>query len=102
MLRRVMMFLFAGFAAFRINIGLLRVQYNVTGNIWISQAHAFAFMWWGAAELIVLGMLLFFTKQYVSSNTSQNGNIVLGLFQSSVPRIGLIVLNSNLKRVFNA
>jgi hypothetical protein len=60
-----MFFLLLGFAAFRIEIGILRVYYNTTENAQIAQAHAYAFLWWGVADLTVLTLLIFFTLEYV-------------------------------------
>ncbi|KAJ3345818.1 hypothetical protein HDU91_007226 [Kappamyces sp. JEL0680] len=64
-LHRVMFVLFLGFAAFRIDIGVLRYRFNTTMNEDIAQAHAHAFVWWGVADLIVLVLLMHYTLDYV-------------------------------------
>ena len=68
-----MFLLFIPFAVFRIQIGVLRVAYNMTGNAAISLAHAYAFIFWGIADLIVMVMLVMYTFQYVRENSSAAG-----------------------------
>ncbi|KAJ3225507.1 hypothetical protein HK099_006645 [Clydaea vesicula] len=50
-LRITLGFIFVPFAKLRINIGVLRVQFNVTNNEQISFAHSLAFIPWGFAEV---------------------------------------------------
>jgi hypothetical protein len=86
----VMGLLFVGFSSFRIQIGVLRAGGNTLGNAGISKAHSDAFLWWGVADLIVLALLVWNTKKQVEMYSGNS--IVLTLFQSSIPRIFVLVV----------
>jgi hypothetical protein len=94
-LRGVMGLLFIGFVIFRIQIGVLRVQYNTTGNALIGEAHSNAFIFWGLADLIIFGLLIYNAHIEITKHeNSQSASLFLVLTQSSVPKLFVIVLNT--------
>jgi hypothetical protein len=93
--RGVMGVLFVGFTVFRIQIGVLRVQYNTTGNALIAEAHSNAFIFWGLADLLIFVLLVY--NGYVEIKKHPNPQIAslfFVLMQSSIPKLFVIVLNT--------
>jgi hypothetical protein len=93
--RGVLGVLFFGFAAFRIQIGVLRVQYNTTGNALIGEAHSNAFIFWGLADLLIFVLLIY--NGYIEIKRHPNPQIAslfFVLMQSSLPKLFVIVLNT--------
>jgi hypothetical protein len=94
-LRAIMGLLFIGFCVFRIQIGVLRVANNTTGNKAIGVAHANAFIFWGLADLIIFGLLVWNAQAEISKyENSQTATLFMVLMQSSVPKLMIIVGNT--------
>jgi hypothetical protein len=93
-LRWVLFVCLVGFSSFRILIGVYRIQSNTVRNEMIDQAHSLAFIFWGISDLILFGLLIKNTVQYLQSNSEQLHFLVSKLFQSSLPRIFVIILNT--------
>jgi hypothetical protein len=94
-LRSLMCLLFVGFLIFRIQIGVLRVQYNTTGNSLIGEAHSNAFIFWGLADLIIFGLLIYNAQIEITKHEkSQSASLFAVLTQSSIPKLFVIVLNT--------
>jgi hypothetical protein len=93
--RVIMGVLFVGFTVFRIQIGVLRVQYNTTGNASIGEAHSNAFIFWGIADLLIFGLLVYNAYIEVTKHeNSQSASLFVVLMQSSLPKLFVIVLNT--------
>ncbi|KAJ3105205.1 hypothetical protein HDU97_008359 [Phlyctochytrium planicorne] len=88
-------FLLLVFAVLRINIGRLRFSANSLDNDDIQTAHSYAFLVWGAADLIILGLLCYNVWDHVKrrSNKESKG-MIMTLMNSSVPRIAIIFFNT--------
>jgi hypothetical protein len=84
---------FVGFAACRVMIGVFRLQANSVKNEMIDQTHGVAFLFWGIADLILFGLLVQNTISYLSS-PDELRHLVTKLFQSSIPRIFVIIANT--------
>jgi hypothetical protein len=92
--KAVMFGIFLAFAACRINIGVLRVIYSVTGNAAIGQAHSYAFICWGLADLIVLGLLISNALSLQKTSNVASKKTITALLTSSIPRIAIIIINT--------
>jgi hypothetical protein len=93
--RGIMGVLFVGFTVFRIQIGVLRVQYNTTGNALIGEVHSNAFIFWGIADLLIFGLLVYNAYIEVTKHeNSQSASLFIVLMQSSIPKLFVIVLNT--------
>lgn len=92
--KAVMFLIFLAFSACRINIGALRVFYSVTGNAAISQAHSYAFICWGLADLIVLGLLISNALSLQKTSNVASKQTITVLLTSSIPRIAIIIINT--------
>jgi len=90
----IMILIFAVFAALRINIGRLRFGHNTLGDQDISDAHSYAFLAWGAADLIIIGLLVWNVIDYVKTSGANTTAIVKAILTSSIPRITIIFLNT--------
>jgi len=86
--------LFLVFSAFRINIGVLRVQEDNVGSIDISIAHSRAFIVWGIADLIILGLIIKNLNKESVKTDAAFANIVKDVLKSSIPRILIICVNT--------
>jgi hypothetical protein len=93
LLRWAMAACFIGFAACRVMIGVFRLQANSIKNDMIDQTHSAAFLFWGVADLILFGLLVQNTISYLSS-PDELRHLVTKLFQSSIPRIFVIIANT--------
>ncbi|KAJ3150446.1 hypothetical protein HDU86_006618 [Geranomyces michiganensis] len=98
-LRIVMGVLAVGFAGFRINIGRLRVRDNTTGNAAISEAHSWAFILWGLADLIIFMLLVLKTRSDAKAAAENNfasfgSQLLITLMKSSLLRLTVICLNT--------
>ncbi|KAJ3170814.1 hypothetical protein HDU87_008698 [Geranomyces variabilis] len=98
-LRALMGILALGFAGLRINIGRLRVRDNTTSNSEILEAHSYAFIAWGLADLIIFALLLLKTRRDVkevadAGMSSQTGGLLLTLMKSSLLRLTVICVNT--------
>ncbi|KAI8586376.1 hypothetical protein BDZ88DRAFT_429360 [Geranomyces variabilis] len=98
-LRALMGVLALGFAGFRINIGRLRVRDNTTGNAEISEAHSWAFILWGLADMIIFGLLILKTRSDVkdaaeAGMSSLAGGLLIKLMKSSLLRLTVICVNT--------
>ncbi|TPX53443.1 hypothetical protein PhCBS80983_g06290 [Powellomyces hirtus] len=95
-LRIFMAVLLVGFAGLRINIGRLRVRDNATGNDAISEAHSWAFIIWGIADIIIFVLLI--VKMYRdikdATNVTGAGDLIMTLLKSSLLRLVIICANT--------
>ncbi|KAI8892673.1 hypothetical protein BC833DRAFT_610989 [Globomyces pollinis-pini] len=83
---------FAVFALLRLNIGRLRFSANTTMNNDIAQAHSYAFIIWGFADLIIFILLIKNTLNIGSGEVA--GGLLVTLLKSSLPRIMILVINT--------
>ncbi|KAI8611663.1 hypothetical protein BC830DRAFT_1140233, partial [Chytriomyces sp. MP71] len=84
---------FVIFAALRINIGRLRFAHNRLGDTDIGEAHSYAFIVWGISDLLIFCIMMYATASQMGGKTGVKS--VVGTFiKSSVPRIGIICLNT--------
>ncbi|KAJ3135951.1 hypothetical protein HK101_004073, partial [Irineochytrium annulatum] len=89
--------LFLIFAGLRANIGRLRFTQDTLGSESISAAHSYAFIVWGTADFIILCLLVYFVRDHVKNSSTGSGkgpSLMMTLFKSSVPRIGIIFFNT--------
>ncbi|KAJ3105206.1 hypothetical protein HDU97_008360 [Phlyctochytrium planicorne] len=83
------------FSALRFNIGRLRFSANSLDNDDIQAAHSYAFLVWGVADLIILGLLCYNVWDHVKRRASnESKGMILTLMNSSVPRIAIIFFNT--------
>ncbi|KAI8821724.1 uncharacterized protein EV422DRAFT_429647 [Fimicolochytrium jonesii] len=87
------------FTGFRMNIGILRVRDNVTGNPAISEAHSWAFIIWGIADLLIFFMLVGKTYMDIHDAKQQQnirgaGDLIMTLMKSSLLRLIIICANT--------
>ncbi|KAJ3193604.1 hypothetical protein HK101_004538 [Irineochytrium annulatum] len=91
----LMLVLFIVFAALRVNIGRLRYSHNTLMDNDIEQAHSYAFVVWGIADLIIMVLLVWNVHEHIARSVNQRSSAVLTtLMSSSVPRIAVIFLNT--------
>jgi hypothetical protein len=93
-LRGILVLCLVGYSAFRILIGVYRIQANAIRNDLINWAHSFAFLCLGIADLILFGLLVQNTTKYLHCDSEQLHVLINKLFQSSIPRICIIILNT--------
>jgi uncharacterized membrane protein len=86
--------LFIGFFGCRINIGVLRVKHNVINSLTISEAHSFAFIFWGLADVTVMGLLLYAFNKNRKKDTVTSYDALLIMLRSSLPRLFCMTLNT--------
>ena len=94
-IRFLMGALFIIYAVCRIYIGILRMRFNTTMNPSIESAHSYAFLPWGVADLVLLGLLVQNTVEQVHSNAlRQSKAISSSILKSSLPRFLIIVITT--------
>ncbi|KAI8849442.1 hypothetical protein BC829DRAFT_391765 [Chytridium lagenaria] len=86
----IMAVLMVAFAALRFNIGRLRFSNNALGNAAIANAHSYAFLVWGVADLIILFLLVWNVYDHNPSLSLSNFNSFLWLVKGSYPMILLL------------
>eukprot|EP00475_Leptophrys_vorax_P017889 TRINITY_DN24461_c0_g1_i1.p1 TRINITY_DN24461_c0_g1~~TRINITY_DN24461_c0_g1_i1.p1 ORF type:complete len:360 (-),score=80.33 TRINITY_DN24461_c0_g1_i1:115-1194(-) len=92
-LQVVFITLFVVFAAFRVDIGVLRVQADSVSGLDITIAHSRAFVVWGIADLIILGLI--FKNLEVAWRKEQVFALLLkDVLKSSIPRVAIITINT--------
>ncbi|KAJ3191893.1 hypothetical protein HK101_007307 [Irineochytrium annulatum] len=91
----LMLVLFVIFAVLRVNIGRLRFSHNALMDNDIEQAHSYAFVVWGLADLIIMVLLVWNVHEHITRSANQRSSAVLTtLMSSSVPRIAVIFFNT--------
>ncbi|KAI8607454.1 hypothetical protein BC830DRAFT_1158763 [Chytriomyces sp. MP71] len=91
----VMIFAFIAFTGARIYIGWLRFTTDTLMDLNISRAHSYAFLVWGASDLVVFGLMMFSTwNQLQTSDGSQTNTSAKVLVKSSIPRISVLCCNT--------
>ena len=85
-----------GYTIFRIYIGVLRAMYNTPMNTQIEQAHSGAFAFWGIADLIIFGLLIYNVVRHLMdhANYQISKAISTTMLFSSFPRFFVIVFNT--------
>ncbi|KAJ3317017.1 hypothetical protein HDV06_002207 [Boothiomyces sp. JEL0866] len=91
-LRAFMGACFIAFSACRMNIGYHRVQDDTTGNYVIAQAHSYAFIVWGTADLVLFALLIANTIKQCKTNATKG--MIIVLFTSSLPRFLFLIINT--------
>ncbi|KAJ3327843.1 hypothetical protein HDU76_011027, partial [Blyttiomyces sp. JEL0837] len=89
-----MIVLFVAFVALRANIARLRFTHNVLMDDDIRTAHSYAYIAWGFADLVVLVLLVWNVLDQMRNLSNAGGRMVKTLMHSSVPRIGVIFINT--------
>ncbi len=85
---------FLAFAACRINIGALRVYASQVKNADIALAHSYAYICWGLADLVILGLLIANAYHLQKNSTGAAKQRITVILTSSIPRIGVIIANT--------
>ncbi|KAJ3252675.1 hypothetical protein HK103_001333 [Boothiomyces macroporosus] len=78
----------------RFNIGYLRVQQNAIMNRTIGQAHAYAYIFWFLADLLIFALLIYNTIIHMNNKKKSVSLLMNNLFKSSIPRFMIITLNT--------
>ncbi|KAJ3317016.1 hypothetical protein HDV06_002206, partial [Boothiomyces sp. JEL0866] len=65
---------------------------DTTGDFVIAQAHSYAFIVWGTADLILFGLLIANTINQCKVNATKG--MIMVLFTSSVPRFLFLIINT--------
>jgi hypothetical protein len=92
--RGIMLALLFAFTIFRGVIGYFRVRDNTTMNLAIQQAHSWAFVFWGLADVVIFVLLVQNTIHHLRNSTSALSGLIETLFKSSIPRIFILVANT--------
>ncbi|KAJ3096783.1 hypothetical protein HDU96_000646 [Phlyctochytrium bullatum] len=98
-LRRGFMYLMialgVAFAVLRVNIGRLRFTENQLMSSHIANAHSYAFVVWGVADLVILFLLVWNVMDHIKRRvTAQSRSMIMTLLNSSIPRIAVIFFNT--------
>ncbi|KAJ3417605.1 hypothetical protein HDV05_000062 [Chytridiales sp. JEL 0842] len=87
--------LFLVFAGCRAYIGFLRFTQNMLTSPEIEAAHAYAYISWGIADLMILVLLCWNVWVHVkASGKGGSSKVITTLMMSSVPRIAVIFFNT--------
>lgn len=86
--------IFLVFVGLRLNIGRLRFQQNSDWNEDIERAHSYAFIAWGAADLVILALVGVGTYDQITRASKDTKLVISVLLKSSIPRFLIISLNT--------